>query len=126
MSRKLQFAAVMLVLVILSAPLLAAVSCLGGTQLAAMHCCPAMASSGMAPGLQLAAQHRGGSCCDVSNSKPSPVAAVQAPVTPAGAVSQIASATPGLAPATVRESRQQSQALRFPDSAQSLLCVFLI
>src|SRR6266511_1402613 len=122
MIRNLQFAAVMLVLMILSAHLLPAAACLGGSQPAGMECCAKMADT--APALHLAAQHRG--CCDVSNAKPSPVATLQSPVASGAAVSQISSAAPILAPVTVRASRRQSQSLRLPESPQSLLCVFLL
>lgn len=129
MFRRLKFAAVMLVLVILSAPLLAAVTCFGGEAPAAMQCpagCPMMASANSAPAVQLTAHHSGGSCCDVSNAKPSPVATLQAPVTIAIAAPRTSSAAPGLVPASTCARRQQSPPVRFLSSAQSLLCTFLI
>jgi hypothetical protein len=129
MFRSLKFAAVMLVLVIVSAPLLAAVTCFGGGTPVAMHCpagCPMMASADTAPALQLAAHHPGGSCCDVSNAKPSPAVVLQAPVTLVFAAAQTSSATPGLMPAAVCARRQQPHPVRFLESAQSLLCTFLI
>ena len=122
MCRKVQFVAVMLVLTVLSAPMLAGVTCLGGSQPAAMPCCPAMA--GTAPALHLAPQHRG--CCDVSNAKPSPIAALQSSVASVAAVSDASSETPSLAPATAQGGHRQSHSLRVPESPQSLLCVFLI
>ena len=122
MCRKVQFVAVMLVLTVLSAPMLAGVTCLGGSQPAAMPCCPAMAGTGTT--LHLAPQHRG--CCDVSNAKPSPIAALQSNVASVAAVSEVSSEAPSLAPATAQAGHRQSHSLRLPESPQSLLCVFLI
>jgi len=128
MCRNLKFAAALLVLVILSSPLLAAVTCIGGQSPATMHCpagCPMMASADTAPS-QFVAHHPGGSCYDVSNAKPSPVAALQTPVTLVFAAPQASSATPGLVLAAVCVRRQQPHSVRFLESAQSLLCTFLI
>jgi hypothetical protein len=131
MFRSLKLVGVLLVLVILSAPLLAAVTCFNGAPPAAMpsHCpagCAMMAASNMAPVAQLAAQHFGGPCCNISSDRPSPAAVVQQRIVPASAVQTISPATPGFAPAIVRARSEQSKAVRFPDSPQSLLCVFLI
>jgi hypothetical protein len=128
MIRSLKFAAVVLVLVIVSSPLLAAVTCFGGESPAAMHCppgCPMMAAQDTAPALQLAAHHTDGSCCDVSKAKSSPVAALRAPVTLTFtfATTQL---TPASAPATACAHSLQNHPVRFFESAQSLLCTFLI
>jgi hypothetical protein len=126
MFRSLKFAAVMMVLVILSAPLLAVGSCLTGTSPATMHCCPMMASADTAA-LQLSGQqHSGAPCCNVSNARPSPSAVPQAPVTGVSIAPQGVSTTPGLVPAPFVVRRQQTQPVRLPESPQSLLCVFLI
>jgi len=121
MSRRLQFAVLILVLVSLSAPATATLSCIGATQAVGMSCCPTMEN---APALHLLPQHRG--CCDLSNAKPTPVAALQSLGAPLGAVSQISSEMPDLLPAAGRVARLQSRPLRLPESSQSFLCVFLI
>jgi hypothetical protein len=131
MFRSLKFAALTLVLVILSAPLLAAVTCFGGEAPAAVQTrcpagCPMMAPADTAPAAQLAAQHSGGPCCNVSSDRPSPVAVLQERVVLSSVVQTISSVTPGLVPATVRAPRQHPQPARFLASSQSLLCVFLI
>jgi hypothetical protein len=129
MSRSLKFAAVMMVLVILSAPLLAVGSCFGGASAASLHCppgCSMMASADTAA-LQLSAQqHSGAPCCNVSNTKPSPSAVPQAPVTGVSVAPHGVSTAPGLVPAPFLVRRQQTQSVRLPESPQSLLCVFLI
>src|SRR5690349_13643871 len=91
MFRSFKFTALMLVLVILSAPLLAAVGCVGGTTHADMPCCQKHFDAAHA--LQPSA-HSGGSCCDVSNGKPAPVAVLQAPVPVASTAPLAASAIP--------------------------------
>jgi hypothetical protein len=131
MFRSLKLVGILLVLVILSAPLLAAVTCFAGDAPAAMpsHCpagCPMMAASDMAPVAHLAAQHSGGPCCNISSDRPSPAAVVQQRIVLSSAVQHISAATPMLAPAIVRTGQQQLKPVRFSDSSQSLLCVFLI
>jgi hypothetical protein len=129
MFRSLKFAAVMMVLVILSAPLLAVGSCFSGASVATMHCpvgCSKMASADTAA-LQLSVQqHSSAPCCNVSNARPSPSAVPQAPVTRISIVLQGVSTTPGLVPAPFLISRQEVRPVRLPESPQSLLCVFLI
>jgi hypothetical protein len=129
MFRSLKFATVMLVLVMLSAPLLSA-TCFGGEAPAAMHCkmgCPMMmAWADSSAALQLTAHHPGGTCCNVSNGKPSPVAALQAPTTVAMAALRDSSSSPALAPARSAARRQPPDPVRHLESAQSLLCTFLI
>jgi hypothetical protein len=129
MFRSIKFAAVMMVLVILSAPLLAVGSCFSGASAATMHCpagCSMMASADAAAMHLSAQQHSGAPCCNVSNTKPSPSAVPQAPVTGVSIAPQAVSTTPGLAPSPFRVRRQQTQPVRLPESPQSLLCVFLI
>jgi hypothetical protein len=126
MSRTLKFAAAFLVLVILSAPLLA-VTCIGGES--ARYCpqgCPMMASAGAGLDSQLVAQHPGSSCCEVSNGKPSFATELQVPVTSAFAAPLAVSGTPGYAPAAVFARRQLPDVVRAFESSQSLLCTFLI
>jgi hypothetical protein len=128
MLRKSKLAAAMLVLVILAMPLFAAANCFSG-QSPMMHCpagCPMMASATTACALQLSAHHPGGSCCDVSQGKPSAVAVPTAPVIFALAAPQASSVIAGLVPPVLRTQRQQSHPLRFFDSSQSLLCTLLI
>jgi hypothetical protein len=129
MFRSLKFAAVMMVLVILSAPLLAVGSCFSGASASSMHCpagCSMMASAETAA-LQLSAQpHSGAPCCNVSNTKPLTIAVPQAPVTRGSIAPQGVSIAPGLVPAPFLVRRQQMQPVRLPESPQSLLCVFLI
>ena len=130
MFRSLKLVGVMLVLVILSVPLLAAVTCFTGAPAAMqMHCaagCPMMASADMVPAAQLMAQHSSGPCCNISSHRPLPVAVVQQRVVLSSAVQPISSSTPMPAPAIVRTPGEQPKAVRFPDSPQALLCVFLI
>ena len=130
MFRSLKLVGIMLVLVILSAPVLAAAACFTGEMPAAMQthcpmCCP-MTAADMAPAAQLTAQHSSGPCCNISSDRPSPVAVVQQRVVQSSAVQHISSATPMLAPAIARVRGEQPKPVRFPDSSQALLCVFLI
>jgi hypothetical protein len=132
MSRRLKFAAALLVLLVFAVPSFAVVTCIGGPAPAStrMHCpagCPMMAEANPAPVMQLSAtQHSGAPCCKVSNAKPSPSAVPQAPVTGASIASQGVSTAPGLVPAPFLVRRQQARSVRLPESPQSLLCVFLI
>jgi hypothetical protein len=130
MLRSLKLVAVTLVLVILSLPSLAAVTCFSGVSPAAMHCpagCPMMASADKAPALQLSVQqHSGAPCCNISNVRPSPSVVLQAPVTRVSIAPQDVSTAPGLVPASFMVRCQQTRPVRLPESPQSLLCVFLI
>lgn len=131
MFRHLKFAAALLALVILSVPSFAVVTCIGGQVPAAaqMHCpagCPMMAETNAAPAMQLSArQYSGAPCCKVSRARPSPNAVLQAPVT-GSIASQDGSTGPGVVPTPFLVRRQQVLPVRWPESPQSLLCVFLI
>jgi hypothetical protein len=128
MRSSLKFAAALLVLVILSAPLCALVTCIGGqAQATQIHCCDMMAAANTAPAMQLSAQqHSSPPCCNVSNAKPAPSTVPQAPLTGVSITPLGVSTAPGLVPAAFVARRQQTQPVRLPESPQSLLCVFLI
>jgi hypothetical protein len=122
MFRSFKFAAMMLVLVILSAPLLAAVACVGGTSHAEMPCC--QKHSDAAPALHSSMHQSGGNCCDVSNSKPVPVAVIQAPVPVVSTAPQASVTMP--VPVTAGVRHPQSLPIRSVETSPSVLCVFLI
>jgi hypothetical protein len=119
---KLQFAAVMLMLALLSAPLLPAVTCVTGTSTAAMHCPACKHTTDASLGMHRAT----GSCCDVSQAKPAPAAVIDSPVRIAATAPQRSSATAEVTPAAMHTRRQQMHSLQLPESPQSVLCTFLI
>ena len=128
MVRHLKVTVALLALIVVSVPTFAIVTCIGEAGgPALMQCssgCPMMAQANATQ--LLAQQHSGAPCCNISNSRPSPAAVLQTPVSAASIAPQHVAAAPDSTPTPFMLRREQARPAKLPESPQSILCVFLI